>query len=444
MFDLLSVPAMLLELLLCLSGAPAPGPFAAHQPPANAQQPANEQQSLPQVIVESLDEPARTGILRKFTDAIIELEQDERTIEVPRASLLSIRIASQKETEPSDPSQLILQDGSRISVREIERSVEQLSGSSTVLGTVRIPSKQVRAIRLQPRNPAYDVQWNSFLNRRGDKDLLIVPKTEGEGLDFLSGIIGSITADEVSMLLDGENFPVPVDRVYGIVFGSVQDPSARAGLQIQSTSGDQISASQVRLDGQKWIVTTAWGEDIGIDSSGLLQIDFSGDRLAYLADLPVVEETFEGLDPQGSPFAGLIDAETARLLYSPRRNTSLDTGSPMRLRGRQYARGLCIHSRTRIVWDLQQEFSTLEFTMGVDDEVAFNQVSRVAIKIVGDDEVLLDKTIATQDSPEPVRVSVAGKTTLTILVDYADGDSSCDWLDLADARLIRKPAEAQK
>ncbi len=394
----------------------------------------------PQVTVQSLEGPSQSGKLIRFSDTGATLEKSGVESAILRSDILSLQLTESKSVEPNDPSQLLLKDGSRLNVRTLQRTGEQITGDTSLLGTVNVPANQIRAIRIQPRNPAYDIPWNGFLARTDEKDLLIVPKTEGEGLDFLSGIIGNITADEISMLLDGENFPVPVDRVYGIVFGSSKSTVSSNGLSLTTTAGDVVHGSSVGYENETWTVQSSWGQELTIVSSHLTQVDFSGDRLKYLADLAPVQEVFDGIDPPGSAFAGLIDEESARLLYGPRRNTSLDSGTPMRLRGTQYNRGLCVHSKTTMVWDLGSQYSSLDFILGVDDRVAFNQKSQVSIRITGDDQVLFEKVVGTQDPAEPVRISLDGVASLTILVDFADSDSSCDWLDLAEARLIKTAA----
>ena len=78
----------------------------------------------------------------------------------------------------------------------------------------------------------------------------------------------------------------------------------------------------------------------------------------------------------------------------------------------------------------------MECVVGIDDEVAFNGSHAVALKITGDGNVLFEKLITSTDAPLPLRLSVDGVSTLTVLVDFGDGSSVCDWLDLADARLV--------
>ena len=78
----------------------------------------------------------------------------------------------------------------------------------------------------------------------------------------------------------------------------------------------------------------------------------------------------------------------------------------------------------------------MECLIGIDDEVAFNGSHAVALKISGDGNILFEKLIDTTDEPLPLRLSVDGVSTLTVLVDFGDGSSVCDWLDIADAKLV--------
>ena len=152
--------------------------------------------------------------------------------------------------------------------------------------------------------------------------------------------------------------------------------------------------------------------------------------------MPALVERFDGIDPENSLFAGLIAPEQQKLLFGPRRNMTIERQTRLRLRGREFSRGLCIHSRCEMQWNLEKRFSAMDCVVGIDDEVAFNGSHAVALKITGDDNVLFEKLIATSDDPLPLRLALDGVSTLTILVDFGDGSSVCDWLDIADARLL--------
>jgi hypothetical protein len=75
--------------------------------------------------------------------------------------------------------------------------------------------------------------------------------------------------------------------------------------------------------------------------------------------------------------------------------------------------------------------------VGIDDEVAYQDGGMHAVRLMirGDDKVLIDRLISGNDQPQIVSLPLAGVSTMTVIVDYGDADSICDWLDLADARL---------
>ena len=89
-----------------------------------------------------------------------------------------------------------------------------------------------------------------------------------------------------------------------------------------------------------------------------------------------------------------------------------------------------------MTWALDRRYSSFDCLAGIDDEVAFNGDHAVLLKITGDERVLFEQTIRTTDEPLPLSVSLADVATLTVLVDFGDGEGVCDWLDLADAKLV--------
>ncbi|MCA9051729.1 MAG: NPCBM/NEW2 domain-containing protein [Planctomycetaceae bacterium] len=392
------------------------------------------------VRVSMLDGPTVSGSLMEMTTESLKLKSDSGETLVPLNAVMSLDAENAAVAESSGdappPQQVWLHDGSTLAGSAVSKSARQVTVVTAEFGELSIPAAGVRAVRLMPDDPVYSAQWATFLQRDSEKDLLIIPKRSGEGLDFLSGIVNAVTADEISFLLDGDNVPVPASRVYGVVFAKPAAKAGAAGVSIRTISGVSISARTVTSDGSMFRIETAWGQKVELPAERLQRIDFSSGRIRYLSDLPPIREEFLGVDPEGTLFAGLIDRKTAELMYRPRRDSTIDPSVPLRLRGQRFEKGLCIHSKTRIEWALDRRFASLNAIVGVDDEVAFNQVRQVALTVEGDGEVLFSRIFTTNEDPIPLKLSVESVSTLSILVDYADGDSSCDWLDLADAKLI--------
>ena len=392
--------------------------------------------------VSMLDGTVHQGTLTLISPEEVELQVDASSVKLPISDVMLIDFPETKSVVSDEPQIVSLVDGSQLNCSAASRTAMELTVSSATFSELKIANKNVRSIRLQADNPAYRSQWNTFLKRETDKDLLIVAKRDGSGLDFLAGVVSAIGSEKTEFLLDGETVPVPAARVYGVVFASTtsteaaQPVNVTSAARVASHNGDQFAASTIRFSKGAFEIETAWGQSLRVASTLIRSIDLSSGRVQYLSDLEPLEERLDGIDPEGSLLAGLIDKEEEALLFGPRRDTTMERTSRLRLRGREFLKGLCIHSRTEISWALDEKYTSLDCLVGIDDEVAYSGKHLVALKITGDGSVLFEKNIATTDDPLPLQLPLNGVSTLTILVDFGDNESTCDWLNLADAKLL--------
>ncbi|MBC7965444.1 MAG: NPCBM/NEW2 domain-containing protein [Fuerstia sp.] len=391
--------------------------------------------------ISMLDGQSHSGPLSAITASDVEITENGALIKLPIDDVMAIEFPVTAPADSGESQMLFFSDGSEIHGTSIARTAKSLTAQTVLLGAVEAKVDAVHAVRLQADNPSFTQQWNTFLKRDSDKDNLVVVKRDGSGLDFLAGIVSSVTAANVEFLLDGETIPVPSERVYGIVFG--RPPGSKTGtsgphvaIQLTSIAGDVLNTKTIVLEGDQLKAESAWGQMVSIPLNQLRKIDLSSGRIQFLSEMPALVERFDGIDPENSLFAGLIAPEQQKLLFGPQRNMTIERQSRLRLRGREFSKGLCIHSRSEMQWELERRFSALECVVGIDDEVAFNGSHAVALKITGDDNVLFEKLIATTDDPIPLRLPLDGVSMLTILVDFGDGSSVCDWLDIADGRLV--------
>lgn len=392
-----------------------------------------------------VDGSQRTGELVSFDGARLELQSEGQLRAVDATELLQMEFPAALEgavgaAEAEQPAQrLYLRDGSELSAAGVQRAVAEVTLRSDVWGEMRIPVESVSAVRLQAEGPGFAEQWGVFRNRESEKDLLVVVKRDGSGLDFLSGIVSSIGVEAVDFLLDGETVPVPSARVFGVVFGQPAGARAKfkAGSRLVLQNGDALRVSDLRVQSGVMQCVSSWGQQLQCGVERLRLADLSSERLAYLSEMPVLREVLLAADPEGSLLQGLVDTETQQRLFSPRRDRVLQGSSRLRLRGQEYQRGLCVHSHSVLSWALDGRYETLELTAGIDDEVAFNAAAGHSVRLLirADDGVLFDELISAQDSPRVLRLSVTDKSTLEVEVDFGDGSSVCDWLDLADAKL---------
>jgi len=391
--------------------------------------------------ISMLDGQSHNGALLAISASDVEITENGALVELPIDDVMAIEFPVTAPAVSAETQILLFSDGSQLHGTSIARTAKTLTAQTALCGAIEAKVDAIYAVRLQTDNPSYTQQWNTFLKRNSEKDNLVVAKRDGSGLDFLAGIVSNVTSENVEFLLDGETIPVPAERVYGIVFGrpagsKTQTTTPKFAIQLTSVTGDVLNAKAITLEGDQLMAESAWGQLVSIPLNQLQKIDLSSGRIQFLSEMPALVERFDGIDPENSLFAGLIAPEQQKLLFGPQRNMTIERQSTLRLRGREFTRGLCIHSRSEMQWELEKRFSAMDCVVGVDDEVAFNGSHAVSLKITGDDNVLFEKLIATTDDPVPLRLSLDGISTLTILVDFGDGSSVCDWLDIADARLI--------
>lgn len=405
--------------------------------------------SLAQVKVTTLDGQTIEGETLQIDANRVAVVTTDGPQAVPLADVLQVDHSATEVAEPSSAElQIRLHDGSQLAVQALSATAEQLTAQSDSLGELKIPRGRVRSVRLQATQEKWQKEWNAYLQRTNDKDMVIVPKRDGSGLDFLSGVVVSLSEDTMPFLLDGDEIPVPRDRVFGVIFGSSSAPPTQAAATVDLQNGVQLAVQDVRIEQGRLQVTTSWGQSLSLPTESLSKIDFSQGRLHYLSDLQPLRETYFGLsvDNRWGPLFEQ-DRETRTGLsrmWKMSRDRFPNNGQPLlSLRGKSYQRGLCIFPSARIEYALDRKYSSLKTLVGVDDEVAFNQVdpaapTAVQLKIEADGRPVFDQLITATADPLPVELDLTGVNTLTLVVDFGDGSSVCDYLDLVNPTLLVK------
>src|SRR6185436_4546191 len=140
---------------------------------------------------------------------------------------------------------------------------------------------------------------------------------------------------------------------------------------------------------------TSWGQEIASNSVEL--IDVRNPRVTYLSDLKPVKV-----------------AETPyfdRVIHW-RSDAGLD-GGPLKLSDGEYQRGIAIHSRCVLEYDIAGKFDRLRAKLGFEPVQA--AVGRAAVRITLDDKSLyLNEDARSDQKPVPLDLDVKGGRRLVI------------------------------
>lgn len=112
----------------------------------------------------------------------------------------------------------------------------------------------------------------------------------------------------------------------------------------------------------------------------------------------------------------------------------------LRIKDKEYSRGLGHHAAGEIIVDLGGQFQTFQAEIGIQWQGG-NTSASVIFQIYADDKKVFDSGVVHEnDPPRPVTVSVQGADVLRLVAGDAGDGISYDCADWADARLIRDPS----
>lgn len=112
-------------------------------------------------------------------------------------------------------------------------------------------------------------------------------------------------------------------------------------------------------------------------------------------------------------------------------------GGELRLRGTAYPKGLGMHSKSRVTYDLKEQYSRFQAVIGIDDSAGGRGTAVFSVEVDG--KRLFTSQPLTGMSPafSVKPIDLRGKKRLTLIVDYGPRGDILDHADWCDAVLIK-------
>jgi hypothetical protein len=248
-------------------------------------------------------------------------------------------------------------------------------------------------------------------------------------IDFLEGIIGDVTAENVNFTMEGDVLPVNRTKVEALVFvqrnvAELPDPL----VMIEDLGGAQYAVAELVLDKDQLKIKTVSQVETLLPLSQVKKFDFSAGKLQYLSDLKPDSVTV-------TPVIELPKQLTQLQQYfAPRFNQGRDDPQ-LRLGGQAYSKGIAIHSRTELVYKVPSKSRRFTALAGIDDSVG--NEGHVVFKVLGDGKSLYEGSFRGGDKPAKLDIDVTGVRKLTLFVDYGEDLDVGDYFDLVDALVTK-------
>ena len=235
--------------------------------------------------------------------------------------------------------------------------------------------------------------------------------------------------DEERIIVEyrGEEESIRRTRVLGVILSPVAGTEVDTGdegtlwLQgggrlpavlrgISFGSDDDTPRLDLKIHGVPW----------SVDLRFVDRVSFASDRIRFLSDL-------EPNRVREVPFFDNV--------FPYRKDLSVG-GGPLLLRGTTYRKGLGVHSRSILQYELGESFTSFVARVGIDD--ALGRRGKATVRVIGNGRKLYEGKVVGDGEPLEVVVSILGIKTLTLETDYGDdGTDLGDHVDWAEARLVK-------
>lgn len=364
----------------------------------------------------AIDGRRLTGIvLRASHDhgVVLQLPPGEtaRTIEIEPDELDTLtRIAPRKPQDaPDAPWLLEFRSGERLRAEFVGHEGESLLAHHPALSALRIPldrlTRITRADAPQAPLPA-------------EEEHDVIELANG---DVLRGLITVATRTDIAVQINDESRTIPWERIRRIELAAAEDATPPGKfVRIDLVGGSRIIANELRWSETSIEARVLAGQRVQLPIDAIARAEWNTGRRIWLSDLPPV-------------------SHDSRPLFGPRWPLGRDRGPndlPLRAHGREYARGVALHSAARVTYALQGDFDRFRAAVAIDDSAG--DWADADVRILADDrEVARIDHVRRGEPPQPIDVDVRGANMLTIRIEYAAHGDIDDRVDLLDAALIR-------
>ncbi len=372
----------------------------------------------PDVEVTSLSGASASGSLQSLNKTVAKIKAGQTEKDLPLSNILNMRFPKNRPQRSLElPLTVRLTDGSLFPTQSLQSNERQVKVSGDQTGELILPARNVASIRFGALNSNIRDSWEKLLNGENTKDLLVVQKENV--LDYIDGVVGSITEEKIQFFTGEDEVSVNRSRVFGVIYSRPPSPEVSPYCAIRLTDAGVLNASAITFTGTEFTATLLGGTRARFTPQSIANLDFSQGKVRYLSDL----------EPRNIEYTPFFDT-----VWKYRKDRHRD-GGPLRVGGKEYTRGLYIHSKTLLQYRLKGDYRNFRAIMGIDESVP--GIGFVYVEIKGDGRILYSGNVRSSDSPVELNLDVDGVREFEVLVDFGDNLEICDHLDLCEARFIK-------
>jgi hypothetical protein len=393
---------------------------------------ADPKPAFPLFVARGTDPTEKAGTLAKLApDFAVTLVEPAGV--VPAGELVSLRRVGLPLPAPPVTAHVRLANGDMLRLTDVTADgdvgvvVGVRPGNATRSQPLAVPLTALSVIWFTdpPADTPADPAMYSWFDATKKQDALLLRNG-----DVVRGAVDKLSGDDSGVIRfkpAGEKAATsyPRSAVAALAFDPsltrVRKPKG-AFARVTTIDGSRVSVGAVSADDKTLEVTTLLGGKLTVPLTDVIAVDVLGGKATYLSDLKPKAAKDEPFGTVAWPWAADRSVK----------------GNPLRLktdRGEEvFGKGLGLHSKTTLTYDLGGKYRRFETTVGLDAGTGRRGAVDVTIVIDGEPHKLDTLTFA--GGVKAVSLDVTKAKELTLIVDYGTGGDVQDDVTFADARLV--------
>ncbi len=376
-------------------------------------------------VVTTLDGASIEGTLLNISTEKVTIRTQAGEQAVPAADVRSIGFDKRTSADlmtTAGRHVIIASDGSRLAVSNEGLADGKVTGAADSAPKMSLPLEGVaRILRPKAHETPADLERRRDALKvvRGEKDTLIVGAGEGQWVT-MAGVVNSLDSTSVSVNYDGSDTTMEAPAVSVIEFAATGGAQAQKSVgQVLCVDGSQIAFVTLSVGEKDTTVESPALKKVVLDSSKIATIRLARGSAIYLSDL----------EPKAVKETPFFDES-----FSYRRDKSV-AGEPLRIDGNNYEKGLGLHAKCELTYDLDGQFRGMTAVVGIDDTTPSGSA---IVHLLGDGKELMKEIRIDGGPPRPIRVDLSGVKKLSVVADFAPGTFGAGArVDLCDPALSK-------
>ncbi len=376
-----------------------------------------------------VDESSVGGKINAMDGKQLVLKTDKETKPVPLADVQEITLKSSTNSNAGsgDSSksglanaqiELANNDHFKGAIKKWEEKKLSMTLAAAPGVTLDVPVEQARQLWIGTSDQIKKAQ--ALNEKPGVEDVAFVAKDDQ--IIAVRGVSLGVDGESLKFRFNDQERKIAVNRLVGLTFGRSEDaPVDRVFRQaFQFANDDVITGNWTGVTKDTATATMIWGDEVKLPVKQIAKIRAANGRVVYLSDLkPTQVEQVPYFD---------------RMLGF-RIDKSLN-GKPLQLSEGSIAKGIAVHSRTVLHYDLGGQFDEFRCKLGFQQPEG--KLGQADIRVIGDGKAIFEKADAKGDQPSSdVNVKVAGVKELVLEVDFGKNQDVGDRVVWGNARLLR-------